>query len=75
MEYRDKRKRRHSTALLDSEDDVQVNDTVGAIALDVNGHVAATVSTGGNQMKLPGRVGHVRLCSAQVVVCLTLTLS
>lgn len=32
-------------------------DTVGAVALDADGHVAAAVSTGGMSLKRPGRVG------------------
>ncbi len=32
-------------------------DTVGAVALDANGSLAAAVSTGGIMLKLPGRVG------------------
>ena len=31
--------------------------TVGAVARDINGHLAAATSTGGMQGKLPGRVG------------------
>ncbi len=31
--------------------------TVGAVAMDVDGHVAAATSTGGAAFKLPGRVG------------------
>jgi isoaspartyl peptidase/L-asparaginase-like protein (Ntn-hydrolase superfamily) len=31
--------------------------TVGAVALDANGHLAAATSTGGTRHKLPGRVG------------------
>lgn len=31
--------------------------TVGAVARDVRGHLAAATSTGGRSMKLPGRVG------------------
>lgn len=38
----------------------EVNDTIGAVAVDAAGHVASTVSSGGNWMKVPGRVGHVR---------------
>ncbi|RLE57181.1 MAG: asparaginase [Thermoprotei archaeon] len=34
-----------------------VQDTVGAVALDRSGNVAAAVSTGGYWLKLPGRVG------------------
>lgn len=33
------------------------SDTVGAVACDRNGHVAAATSTGGSLLKLPGRVG------------------
>jgi L-asparaginase / beta-aspartyl-peptidase len=32
-------------------------DTVGAVALDAAGHVAAAVSTGGMSLKRPGRIG------------------
>jgi beta-aspartyl-peptidase (threonine type) len=32
-------------------------DTVGAVALDLRGNIAAAVSTGGVRGKLPGRVG------------------
>jgi len=32
-------------------------DTVGAVALDAEGHVAAAVSTGGISLKRPGRIG------------------
>jgi beta-aspartyl-peptidase (threonine type) len=33
------------------------HDTVGAVARDVNGHLAVATSTGGTNNKLPGRVG------------------
>jgi len=36
-----------------------VSDTVGAIARDATGHLAAGVSTGGMPFKIPGRVGDV----------------
>jgi beta-aspartyl-peptidase (threonine type) len=32
-------------------------DTVGAVALDIHGNIAAATSTGGTPKKLPGRVG------------------
>ncbi|MEL6832580.1 MAG: isoaspartyl peptidase/L-asparaginase [Bacteroidota bacterium] len=32
-------------------------DTVGAVAMDINGHLAAATSTGGTPRKWPGRVG------------------
>ena len=35
----------------------QSHDTVGAVALDVNGHLASATSTGGTLNKVPGRVG------------------
>ena len=31
--------------------------TVGAVAIDINGNLAATTSTGGMTNKMPGRVG------------------
>lgn len=40
------------------------NDTVGAVALDENGNVAAGVSTGGIHGKLPGRVGDTPIAGA-----------
>ncbi len=33
------------------------SDTVGAVALDKNGNIAAATSTGGFPLKLPGRIG------------------
>lgn len=39
-------------------------DTVGAVACDRNGHVAAATSTGGALLKLPGRVGDSPLVGA-----------
>lgn len=38
--------------------------TVGAVALDAAGNVAAATSTGGTPMKRPGRVGDSPLCGA-----------
>src|ERR1035437_8760603 len=41
-----------------SSDDVTIShDTVGAIALDSNGNIAAATSTGGTLNKAPGRLG------------------
>jgi len=36
-------------------------DTVGAVALDVNGNLSAGTSTGGNPTKVPGRIGDASL--------------
>jgi isoaspartyl peptidase/L-asparaginase-like protein (Ntn-hydrolase superfamily) len=54
------------TKMVDSEssssevlDQSGVNDTVGAVALDMDGRVASTVSSGGNWLKQSGRIGHV----------------
>lgn len=40
------------------------NDTVGAVALDAQGRIAASVSTGGIRNKLPGRVGDSPIAGA-----------
>src|SRR5438034_1039947 len=37
--------------------DASSHDTVGAVALDANGNIAAATSTGGTVNKTPGRVG------------------
>lgn len=39
------------------DDDGDLGDTVGAVAIDADGHVAAATSTGGTRDKWPGRVG------------------
>jgi beta-aspartyl-peptidase (threonine type) len=39
-------------------------DTVGAIALDLEGHLAAATSTGGKMNKLPGRIGDAPIVGA-----------
>ncbi|KAG2024074.1 L-asparaginase [Coprinopsis cinerea AmutBmut pab1-1] len=47
-----------------SEDDLPPQGTVGAVALDVRGCVAAVTSTGGRTNKLPGRIGDTPLMGA-----------
>jgi beta-aspartyl-peptidase (threonine type) len=49
------RARREGSVLLDSE--AGPSGTVGAVALDADGHLAAATSTGGMTNQLPGRVG------------------
>lgn len=46
-----------STSLLQNENPPQGHDTVGAVALDSSGNLAAATSTGGTLNKTPGRVG------------------
>ncbi|KPI86775.1 putative asparaginase [Leptomonas seymouri] len=41
----------------DDHDEARKHGTVGAVALDVHGNVAAATSTGGMTAKMPGRVG------------------
>ena len=43
-----------------------LNDTVGAVAMDLSGHLAAGVSTGGSPLKVPGRVGDVPCIGAGI---------
>jgi L-asparaginase / beta-aspartyl-peptidase len=43
------------------EDVFRGHDTVGALALDADGNIAAAISTGGVPNKLPGRVGDTPL--------------
>lgn len=42
------------------------SDTVGAIAIDDRGRIAAASSTGGVQMKMPGRVGDAAILGAGI---------
>ncbi len=42
-------------------DSFRAHDTVGALALDEHGNIAAAISTGGTPNKLPGRVGDAPL--------------
>lgn len=41
-----------------------LSDTVGALALDAEGNLAAACSTGGMSMKLPGRIGDTPILGA-----------
>jgi beta-aspartyl-peptidase (threonine type) len=43
--------------LVSSDPTPHSHDTVGAVALDAQGHIAAATSTGGTLSKAPGRVG------------------
>ncbi|AVO38354.1 isoaspartyl peptidase/L-asparaginase family protein [Pukyongiella litopenaei] len=46
------------------DDPARRHGTVGAVALDANGHIAAATSTGGMTAKAPGRVGDTPLIGA-----------
>ncbi len=43
---------------------IQSGETVGCVALDIHGNLAAGTSTGGLTAKLPGRVGDSPICGA-----------
>ncbi|BAL27300.1 L-asparaginase (plasmid) [Azoarcus sp. KH32C] len=60
-ELRREQLRRAQSGLLD---DKRKHGTVGAVALDARGHLAAATSTGGVTNKLPGRVGDSPLIGA-----------
>jgi beta-aspartyl-peptidase (threonine type) len=47
----------HDRNLDPNEDPTKSHDTVGAVALDAHGNLAAATSTGGTLNKTPGRVG------------------
>ncbi len=47
----------HHSAEAGDANDHDLYGTVGAVALDVHGNIAAGTSTGGRTMKMPGRVG------------------
>lgn len=47
----------------------QTKDTVGAVALDSRGHLAAGTSTGGMNNKIPGRVGDSALIGIGTWAC------
>lgn len=49
--------RRRSEGIADDGDESRKHGTVGAVACDAAGHVAAATSTGGMTAKTPGRVG------------------
>ncbi len=44
----------------------EIADTVGALALDAHGRIAAGASTGGMTLKLPGRIGDTAVIGAGV---------
>ena len=53
-----------NSALLASGTLGQIVDTVGALALDSHGRIAAGASTGGMTLKLPGRIGDTAVIGA-----------
>ncbi len=55
---------RKNLKLLRTKLRAQIGDTVGALALDGRGNVAAACSTGGVLLKLPGRIGDSAIMGA-----------
>lgn len=49
--------RQHTRWASLQEENVEIVGTVGAVAIDRSGHLAAATSTGGLPLKVPGRVG------------------
>ena len=43
--------------------DSELLDTVGAVCIDMNGHIVSAVSSGGIILKQPGRLGQVNTCT------------
>ena len=43
--------------------DSELLDTVGAVCIDMNGHIVSAVSSGGIILKQPGRLGQVKTSS------------
>jgi L-asparaginase / beta-aspartyl-peptidase len=55
----------HAQALVEGADSVRKKiGTIGAVAVDARGHVAACTSTGGTMYKRPGRVGDTPIIGA-----------
>lgn len=52
-----RRKQLQQTKTLNQVQDIDSLGTVGAVARDIHGHLAAATSTGGKANQLPGRVG------------------
>jgi beta-aspartyl-peptidase (threonine type) len=48
---------KRNPALIHEHPELISSDTVGAVAVDLQGRFAAAASTGGTMMKLPGRIG------------------
>jgi len=55
---------RRAAGALDTRSDADRHGTVGAVARDAAGHLAAATSTGGMTAKLPGRVGDTPIFGA-----------
>lgn len=62
--WKSKKRRRESTHFIKFADFIDRYGTVGAVAIDQNGMISAATSSGGINLKLPGRVGDTPVIGA-----------
>ncbi|XP_076652163.1 N(4)-(Beta-N-acetylglucosaminyl)-L-asparaginase-like [Halictus rubicundus] len=62
--YRSMDKLENTIEVYESDVDEENHDTIGVIAIDSNGHIAAGTSTNGARNKIPGRIGDSPIAGA-----------